>query len=128
MTRLAEEVNLIEIKTIPIELHIFETFEPVRPHEWFRMRRMAGMAAEAVTHFRFNECESTWGVCSFPQPRGNDPLGKRNTKSAARYVAAIWPPCGSVYQVLRCAAFVRRRRTRCDRASARALWNDADDP
>lgn len=90
MTRLAKDENLIEIKTIRIELHIFETFEPVRPHGWFRMRRMAGMAAEAVTHFRFNECEPTWDVCSFPQPRGNDPLGKQNTKSTARYVAAIW--------------------------------------
>lgn len=66
MTRWAEEVNLIEIKTIPLELHIFETFEPVRPQGWFRMRRMAGMAAEAVMHFRFNECEPTWGICSFP--------------------------------------------------------------
>ena len=61
------------------------------------------MAAEAVTHFRFNECEPTWGICSFPQPRGNDPLGKRNTKSTARYVVAIWPPCRSLCQVLKCS-------------------------
>lgn len=81
MTRLAEDGNLIEIKTIRIELHIFETFEPVRPHGWLRMRRMAGMAAEAVTHSRFNECEPKWGVCSFPQPRGNDPTGENETRN-----------------------------------------------
>ncbi|HEM7887690.1 hypothetical protein [Burkholderia cenocepacia] len=63
MTRLAEDGNLIEIKTIRIELHIFETFEPVRPHGWFRMRRMAGMAADALTHLRFTQrhCRSESG-------------------------------------------------------------------
>ncbi|MDS0848492.1 hypothetical protein [Burkholderia cenocepacia] len=34
-------------------------------------------------------------------------MGKRNTKPAARYVAAILPPCGSLYQVLKCSG-VRR--------------------